>query len=150
MLTCPYILLHTRSMRRNETLFTFKTMSRSLLWDLENNIKIKFKPYNLESAKWTGSNLLGQSMVNYSKPPATSATLCSGQALHSSLMFSDYESVNEMCKMKALFRCCAQFWPLPDHYPPCIGRFRVRCGGGVMIRGWVRFRQPGRDFNEKG
>ncbi len=33
-----------------------------------------------------------------------------------------------------MFRCCAQFWPLPDYYPPSIGRFRVRCGGGFRVR----------------
>ncbi len=34
-----------------------------------------------------------------------------------------------------------QFWTLPDYYPPSIGRFRVRCGGGVRVRGGVRIRQ---------
>ncbi len=32
--------------------------------------------------------------------------------------------------------------------PPSIVRFRVRCGGGVRIRGEVRIRQSGSDFNE--
>ncbi len=44
--------------------------------------------------------------------------------------------------------CCAQFWPPPDYYPPSIGRFRVRCGGGVG--GEVRIRQSDSDFNERG
>ncbi len=42
------------------------------------------------------------------------------------------------------YRCCAQFWPPPDYYPPSIGRFRVRCGVGVRIR------QSYSDFNERG
>ncbi len=41
-------------------------------------------------------------------------------------------------------RCCAHFRPLPDYYPPSIGRLRVRCGGGVRIR------QSDSDFNERG
>ncbi len=41
-------------------------------------------------------------------------------------------------------RCCAQFWPLTDYYPPSIGRFRVRCGGGFRIR------QSDSDFNQRG
>ncbi len=44
----------------------------------------------------------------------------------------------------------AEFWPLPDYYPPSIGRFRVRCGGGVSIRGGFRIKQSGSDFNEGG
>ncbi len=40
--------------------------------------------------------------------------------------------------------CCAQFWPLPNYHVPSIGRFRVRCGGGVRIR------QLDSDFNERG
>ncbi len=34
--------------------------------------------------------------------------------------------------------------------PPSIGRFRVRCGGGVRIRCGVRIRQSYRDFKERG
>ncbi len=40
--------------------------------------------------------------------------------------------------------------PLPDYYPPSIGRFRVRCGGGVRARGGVRIKQSDSDFNERG
>ncbi len=47
-------------------------------------------------------------------------------------------------------QCCAQFWPLPDYYPPSIGRFRVRCGGGVRVRGGVRIRQSYSDLKERG
>ncbi len=42
-----------------------------------------------------------------------------------------------------VFRCCAEFWP-PQIINPSIGRFRVR------IRGEVRVRQSGSDFNEGG
>ncbi len=45
-------------------------------------------------------------------------------------------------------RCCAEFCTLPDYAPPSIGRLRVRCGGGVRIRGGVGIRQSGSDFNE--
>ncbi len=45
-------------------------------------------------------------------------------------------------------RCCAEFCTLPDYAPPSIGRFRVRCGGGVRIRGGVGIRQLGSDFKE--
>ncbi len=38
--------------------------------------------------------------------------------------------------------------PLTDYYPPSIGRFRVRCGGGVRIRGGVKIRQSDSDFKE--
>ncbi len=34
--------------------------------------------------------------------------------------------------------------PLPDYYPPSIGRFRVRARGGVRIK------QSDSDFNERG
>ncbi len=34
--------------------------------------------------------------------------------------------------------------------PPSNGRFRVRCGGGVRIRGGIRIRQSYSDFNERG
>ncbi len=45
-------------------------------------------------------------------------------------------------------RCRAEFCPLPDYASPSVGRFRVRCGGGVRIRGGVGIRQSGSDFNE--
>jgi len=40
--------------------------------------------------------------------------------------------------------------PLPDYYPPSIGRFRVRCGGEVKIRGGIRIRQSDSNFTERG
>ncbi len=38
----------------------------------------------------------------------------------------------------------------PARLLPPIGRFRVRCGGGVRIRGVVRIRQSDSDFNKRG
>ncbi len=38
-------------------------------------------------------------------------------------------------------------WP---PYPHSIGRFTVRCGRGVRIRGRVRIRQSASDFNKRG
>ncbi len=53
-------------------------------------------------------------------------------------------------RWEVICRCCAKLWPLPDYYPPSIGRFRVRGGGGVRIRGGIRIRQSDSDFNERG
>lgn len=37
-----------------------------------------------------------------------------------------------------------------DYYPASIGKFRSKCGEGVMFRGGVRIKQSGSDLNEGG